>query len=84
MATVVSVSEFRRLFNALGWSDGNVIELFEKIDSTAGVEAEHVHAYLTALLAAGAGLNDQTIGGVPAAAANVLTSYFRGKNLIAD
>lgn len=84
MATVVNANEFRKLFDELGWPEGNVSELVEKIDATAIIEAEHVVVYLSALIAAPSGLNDQTVAGVPTNVAAALTTYFREKKLVAD
>jgi hypothetical protein len=80
MSTVVNSGRLLALFGQLGWTVG-VNDLLQAA-LTAGVPAAAIDAYLSALVAAPDGLNDQTIAGCPAAQANAITGFLKGRGLV--
>lgn len=76
MATVVSVGEFQKRFDQLGWKL-NLAEIVDGLRS-ANVAAAVLIAYLDAAIASPAGFDDQTIAGCPPAVATKITTYLRG------
>lgn len=80
MSTVVNAAEFLHRFATLSWQNPN--DLLVAVEG-AGIPAAVVIAYLDALIATPASLNDQTITGVTAAQGTAITSFLKSKQLVA-
>lgn len=79
MATVVNTGALRSRLQTLGWQPVN--DILAAILS-ASIPASEIVAYLDALIASPAGLNDQAITGCPAAVATQITTFLRNHNLV--
>ena len=82
MATVVNVEGLGERFRTLGWSTLSLTEVVEAAAAN-GVASAALVAYLDALIAAPASLDDQAIPGCAAATATKVTGYLKSKGVVA-
>lgn len=81
MATVVNIPAIQERFVTLGWTNVSIADVVSGLASAA-IAAVELIAYLDALIAAPAGVNDQTIAGCLPADGSKITNYLKARGAV--